>query len=171
VVAEALQLDVEWVLAAGGALAALIVAGLIVYAVYRVIPSNPPSARSARLPAALVGMAVAGMTLLYSLLSPWLVSSFQAFGVAASIFAALLWLRLVFLAMVYGAAMARYRDFVLAATLLGEAEPDAYATSYVMEQEEERARRELEGAREIEQREAGAVASQDASREDQSSSD
>ena len=52
------------------------------------------------------------MTLFYGLLSPWLVSSFAAFGVMASVFVALVWLRIVFLAMAYGAAMAshRYRD-------------------------------------------------------------
>ena len=163
VMARALQLDGEWILAVGGSLAALLAAGLIVYAIYRVIPSNPPSAQSARAPAALVGAAVALLTLLYSLLSPWLVSGFQALGVAASIFAALLWLRLVFLAMVYGAAMARYRDFVLAATLLGELEPDSYATDYVMEQEGERARRELEDAHELERRQAAKTRRQDSS--------
>ena len=162
VIARALQLDSEWLLAVGGALATFLVAGVIVYAIYRVIPSNPPSLHSARLPATLVGVAIALLTLLYSLLSPWLVSAFHALGVAASIFAALLWLRLVFLAMVYGAAMARYRDFVLAATILGQSEPDSYATDYVVEQEQERARREVEGAREIARRQAGTAADSEA---------
>ena len=154
VVARALELDSEWVLAVGGAVATFVVAGVIVYAIYRVIPSNPPSAPSARLPAALVGIAIALMTLLYGLLSPWLVSAFEAFGVAASLFVALLWLRLVFLAMVYGAAMARYGDYVAAAAIMGQATPDAYATDYVLEQEQEHARREIEGARELERRQA-----------------
>ena len=139
VVAQALELDVEWILAVVGALATLAIATGIVYGIYRVIPANPPTTRSARLPAILVGVAIAVMTLLYSIISPWLVSGFQAFGVMASVFVALVWLRVVFLAMVYGAAMARYRDFVAAAEALGEAKPDAFATHYAIEQEEERA--------------------------------
>ncbi len=154
VVAHALDLDGEWVLAAASAVTTFVIAGAIVYGVYRVIPSNPPSSHSARLPATLVGVAVALMTLLFSALSPWLVSGFQAFGVMASVFVALVWLRMVFLAMVYGAAMARYRDYVLAATLLGEADPDAYATRYVIEQEPELARAEFESAHELERRQS-----------------
>ncbi len=102
------------------------------------MPANPPSAHSARLPAVLVGIVIALMTLLYSVISPWLVSGFQAFGVMASVFVALVWLRFVFLAMVYGAAMTRYRDFVAAATVMGEAEPDAFATGYALAEELER---------------------------------
>ena len=48
----------------------------IVYAVYRYIPANPPDASSARLPAVLVGAAIALLTLAYSVLSPWLVGCF-----------------------------------------------------------------------------------------------
>lgn len=158
VVARALELDSEWILAAASAIATLVIAGGIVYGIYRVIPANPPAAKSARLPAALVGAAIALMTLLYGLISPWLVSGYQAFGVMASVFVALVWLRVVFLAMVYGAAMARYRDFVTAAAMLGEPEPDSYATQHAIAQEEDRARRELDGARELERRQAAAVA-------------
>ena len=81
------------------------------------------------------------MTLLYSVISPWLVSGFQAFGVMASVFVALVWLRVIFLAMVYGAAMARYRDFVATATAFGEDQPDAFATSLAIQQESQRAER------------------------------
>ena len=152
VVARALQFDGEWILAVGGAAATFAVAAGIVYGIYRVIPSNPPQASSARLPATLVGGAIALMTLLYSTLSPWLVSGYQAFGVMASAFVALVWLRVVFLAMVYGAAMARYRDYVAGAAMLGEAEPETYATSYAMELEARRARQDDEAAQELERR-------------------
>ena len=158
VIARALELDTEWILAAAGALGTLLIATAIAYGIYRVMPANPPAARSARLPAALVGVAIALMTLLYSVISPWLVSGLEAFGVMASVFVALVWLRVVFMAMVYGAAMARYRDFVAAAAILGEAEPDAYATARALAQEADRARRELEEVREIERRQAEAVA-------------
>ena len=152
VVARALELDGEWILAVGGAAATFAVAAGSVYGIYRVLPSNPPQASSARLPAALVGGAIALMTLLYSALSPWLVSGYQAFGVMASAFVALVWLRVVFLAMVYGAAMARYRDYVVGAATLGEADPETYATSYAMELEARRARQDDEAANELERR-------------------
>jgi uncharacterized BrkB/YihY/UPF0761 family membrane protein len=158
VIAQALELDSEWLLAVGGAIATLVIAGALVYGIYRVIPANPPAARSARLPAALVGAAIALMTLLYGLISPWLVSGYQAFGVMASVFVALIWLRVLFMAMVYGAAMARYRDFVAAAAMLGEPEPDAFATKHAIAQEAERAQRELDGVRELERRQAAAAA-------------
>jgi membrane protein len=106
VVARALQLDAEWILTVGSAAATFLLAAIIVYAIYRVIPANPPSAHSARLPAILVGVAIALMTVLYGVLSPLLVSGFAMFGVMASVFVALVWLRVVFMAMVYGAAMA-----------------------------------------------------------------
>jgi uncharacterized BrkB/YihY/UPF0761 family membrane protein len=152
VLAHALELDGEWILAVGSAVATFVIAAAIVYGIYRVIPSNPPSGRSARLPAGLVGGAIALMTLLFGALSPWLVSGFQAFGVMASVFVALVWLRVVFLAMIYGAAMARYRDFIAAAIVLGEVDPEAYATRYALDQEAERAKVELDGARELERR-------------------
>lgn len=163
VVAQALRLDGEWILAVVGTLATFAIAGGIVYGTYRVIPSNPPARQSALLPAALAGGAIALMTLLYSVLSPWLVSGFQAFGVMASVFVALVWLRLVFLALIYGAAMTRYRDFVAAAIVLGEAEPDTYATRYALDQEEARARREAEGAHHLERRQAAGAADESAS--------
>ena len=70
----------------------------------------------------------------------------------ATVFVALVWLRVVFLAMVYGAAMARYRDYVLAARLLGEARPDAVATQHALDEEQRRARREMEASAEVERR-------------------
>jgi uncharacterized BrkB/YihY/UPF0761 family membrane protein len=152
VFAQALELDAEWLISVIGAIVTLALATGLVYGIYRVMPANPPSSHSARVPAILVGIAIALMTLLYSVISPWLVSGFQMFGVMASFFVALVWLRLVFLTMVYGAAMARYRDFVLAAREIGETDPDRYATEYAVAQEAERAARELAGVREIERR-------------------
>ncbi len=156
VIIHALELDSEWILTAVSSVATFGIAAAIVYAIYRVIPSNPPSARSAWLPAVLVGLAIALMTLLYSALSPLLVSSYAAFGVMASVFVALIWLRVVFLAMIYGTAMARYRDYVAAAAMLGEAEPDSYATGYALEQEAARERQDSEAAHEMERRRAAA---------------
>jgi len=97
------------------------------------------------------------MTLFYSFISPWLVSGFQAFGVMASVFVALIWLRVVFLAMIYGAAMARYRDYIAAATEMGEAEPDVFATDHALAEETERMAREREAATDVERRRAAAA--------------
>lgn len=110
VIAQALDIDEDWLLGLVGGLVALAGATAIAYAVYRVIPAEPPSARAAILPALLVGVATGTMTLLYSLISPWLVSGWEGFGVMASVFVALIWLRVVFMAMIYGAAMAKHRD-------------------------------------------------------------
>jgi hypothetical protein len=74
----------------------------------------------------------------------------------ASVFVALVWLRVVFLTLVYGAAMARYRDYVAAARTLGETDADAYATRYALEQEAARARQDKAAAQELERRQAEA---------------
>jgi uncharacterized BrkB/YihY/UPF0761 family membrane protein len=152
VVADALGWDANWILAVAGALATLGLATALVYGIYRVMPANPPTAHAARLPAILVGVAIAAMTLFYGLISPWLVSGFQAFGVMASVFVALIWLRVVFLAMIYGAAMARYRDYVIVASELGEGEADAVATGHALAEEAERIARELDAATDLARR-------------------
>lgn len=104
------------------------------------------------------------MTLLYSALSPWLVSGLQAFGVMASLFVTPVWWRVVFLGMVYGAAMARYHDYVAGAAMLDEADRESYAASYALELEAQRARQDGEAAHELERRqhEAEATSTADA---------
>jgi uncharacterized BrkB/YihY/UPF0761 family membrane protein len=110
VIADALAVDMEGLLAVVNPVLTLALTSGLTYGVYRVMPSAPPTPGSAWLPALLVGVAIGLLTLFYGILSPWLVSGFQVFGVMASVFVALVWLRLVFIAMTYGAAMARYRD-------------------------------------------------------------
>ena len=110
VVAQALGVDAEWLLALVSSVLTVALAAGITFGIYRVLPASPPSAVSARMPALLVGTAIGLMTLFYGLISPWLVSGFEMFGVMASVFVALVWLRVVFMAMIYGAAFARYRD-------------------------------------------------------------
>ncbi|MFV2061900.1 MAG: YihY/virulence factor BrkB family protein [Chloroflexota bacterium] len=146
VVASALQLDAARLLGTVGSLMTLVLAGTLVYGIYRLLPANPPSARSARLPAILVGLAIGALTLFYGVISPWLVSGFQAFGVMAAVFVALVWLRFVFLALVYGAAMARYRDCVVLATHPGFDHSEAAATGQARS-EQERTLQESEAAR------------------------
>jgi membrane protein len=146
-VARALALDAEWLLGVIGASVTLALATVIVYGVYRLMPANPPSPDAARLPAFLVGIAIGAMTLFYSFISPWLVSGFQMFGVMASVFVALIWLRWAFLAMVYGAAMARYRDYIVAARELDLGEGDLVATTHALAEEADRIAREIDGGK------------------------
>lgn len=110
VIAGALGLDENRALAVVGGLGALAGAACLTYAAYRIIPAAPPSRRAAIYPAVLVGIVIGLMTILYGVISPWLVSGYQMYGVLASVFVALVWLRVVFMAMVYGAAMARHMD-------------------------------------------------------------
>ena len=57
----------------------------------------------------------------------------------ASVFVALVWLRAFFLAVILGAAMARYRDWVGAAAAAGVDGPDAAATVRLMARDARRA--------------------------------
>ena len=157
VVARALAIDAELVLTVAGAAITFALATGLTYGIYRVMPSAPPAPSSARLPALLVGATIGVMTLFYGIISPWLVSGFQMFGVAASIFVALVWLRVVFLAMMLGAAMAGYRDHVAIAVKRGLEDPDAAATRHVLELEAERAAEGARASAEARAREAGAI--------------
>ena len=158
VVADALEFDAEWLLAILGGTVTLALATGLTYGIYRVMPSAPPAPGSARLPALLVGTAIGLMTLLYGLISPWLVSGFEAFGVAAAVFVALVWLRLGFMAMMYGAALASYRDHVALAARHGSLEPDATATRYILDSAAERAALGARTSAEVIEAEAEAAA-------------
>ena len=139
VVASALAFDAAWLVPVIGASLTLAAASGITYAVYRTVPSAPPPAASALLPAFLAGTCIGLLTLFYGLLSPWLASAFEAFGVVASVFVALVWLRLVFMMVTFGAAMARYQEEVLIARLAGAADPAAAATERLVRVQQARA--------------------------------
>lgn len=135
----ALGIEADWIFGGAGAVVTLIVVSGVIYGIYRFMPAEPPVPASARLPALLVGLAVGVMTLSYEFLASWLTSDYHVYGLMASMFVALLWLRLIFIALTYGAAMARYRDLVAIARRSGVAEPDAAATADVLRLEAERA--------------------------------
>ena len=132
----------EWLLAIVNAALTLALASGITYGIYRVMPSSPPTAASARVPALLVGVSIGLMTLLYGLLSPWLISGYQVFGVMASVFVALVWLRVLFMAMTYGAALARYRDGKAFTWRPGAAELDPAPTAPARDARKESAGRD-----------------------------
>ena len=89
-----------------GALAALVA---VVLAIYLVVPAAPPSWRAALPPAVAAGIGIGALTNLFGLLAPWLIGGFLAFGVIASVFAALVWLNLSYQILLFGAAWARLR--------------------------------------------------------------
>ncbi len=81
----------------------------VAWLVYVIVPTEGPGPRTAFLPAVAVGVAVGALTALYSALTPLLVGSAAGIGILAALFGALVWLRLAFLFLVYGAAWARIR--------------------------------------------------------------
>jgi membrane protein len=82
---------------------------VVTFALYLIVPANAPSGRAATLPALIFGGAIGLLTALFSLVGPLLVRGFVALGVIASVFIALVWLNLVFQALLYGAAWAAIR--------------------------------------------------------------
>jgi len=90
-------------------LAALAVMVAVVLAIYLFVPTAPPSLRDAWLPAVIAGIGIGLLTSLFGVLAPWLVGGLLAFGVIATVFAALIWLNLSYQILLYGAAWARLR--------------------------------------------------------------
>ena len=83
----------------------------------------------------------------------------------ASVFVALVWLRLVFMAMIYGAAAARYRDQVALAVHLGHGNPHRAATQRLRSEEMARAKAEVQASSHVDEVERAAA---DKRRADQS---
>jgi len=90
-------------------IAALAVLILVVLAIYILIPAAPPSWRAALPAAILAGIGIGLLTQLFGILTPWLVGGMLAFGVIATVFAALIWLNFSYQILLYGAAWARIR--------------------------------------------------------------
>ena len=80
-----------------------------VLTIYLVIPTDGPTFHQAFLPAVLVGLAIGGLTTLFGWIAPLLVRHWLALGIVGSVFISLIWLNLVFQALIYGAAFARLR--------------------------------------------------------------
>jgi membrane protein len=88
---------------------ALVVMVLVVLAVYRLVPTAPPSLRAGLPPAIVAGLSIGILTNLFSLLAPLLIGGMSGFGVIAAVFGALVWLNLSYQILLYGAAWARVR--------------------------------------------------------------
>jgi len=83
------------------------VAFLAALVVYVVVPSHGATLRQAFWPALIVGVVIGAFTSLFGWLAPLLVRQWVALGIVGSVFIALVWLNLVFQALIYGAAYAR----------------------------------------------------------------
>ena len=106
-VAQACAVDFGEVGAAIVIVATMAVAFLAALAVYVLVPSHGATLRQAFWPALVVGLLVGGLTSLFGWIAPLLVRQWLALGIAGSVFIALIWLNLVFKALLYGAAFAR----------------------------------------------------------------
>ena len=80
-----------------------------VLTIYLVIPTDGPTLRQAFWPAVIAGLFIGGLTTLFGWIAPLLVRHWVALGIVGSVFISLLWLYLVFQALLYGAAFARLR--------------------------------------------------------------
>jgi uncharacterized BrkB/YihY/UPF0761 family membrane protein len=80
-----------------------------VLTIYLVIPTDGPTLRQAFWPAVIAGLAIGALTSLFGWVAPLLVRNWVALGIVGSVFISLLWLYLVFQALLYGAAFARLR--------------------------------------------------------------
>jgi uncharacterized BrkB/YihY/UPF0761 family membrane protein len=90
-------------------LGALVVLVAVVLGIFLLVPTAPPSVRAALPPAVLAGLGIGLLTNLFGLLAPWLIGGLLAFGLIATVFAALIWLNLSYQILLYGAAWARLR--------------------------------------------------------------
>lgn len=82
---------------------------LVVLFTYLVVPTAGPPLRAALPPALVAGIGIGLVTALFSLLAPFLVGRLSGLGLLATVFGALVWLRLIFEMLVYGAGWARIR--------------------------------------------------------------
>lgn len=108
-VEQACGVDFGAIGAIGAILATIAVASAASLVVYVVVPTDGASLRQGLRPALLVGIVIGLLTSLFGLFAPMLVREWVTLGVVGSVFIALIWFRLVFQALLYGAAFARLR--------------------------------------------------------------
>jgi membrane protein len=108
-VEQACQVDLGMISAVGAILVTIAVASVVSLVVYVVVPTDGATLRQALPAALLVGVVIGVLTSLFGLFAPILVREWLTLGVVGSVFIALIWFRLVFQALLYGAAFARLR--------------------------------------------------------------
>ncbi len=87
----------------------ILVAAIVAWIVYVIVPSDTPGWRAAFLPAVAAGTLMGLITSLFGLVAPYLVGGFAGLGVLASVFVALVWFNWTFQILLYGGAWARLR--------------------------------------------------------------
>lgn len=92
-----------------GILITIVLFVIVVLLTYLLVPVMSPGLSAALLPAILAGTGIGLLTALFSVLAPVLVGRLSGLGLLATVFGALVWLRLVFEVLIYGAAWARMR--------------------------------------------------------------
>ena len=92
-----------------GALLSAVVFVIVVWLVYVIVPRSSPGARLALVPALVIGACIGLLTTIFGALTPLLVGGNVGIGLLAVIFATLVWLRLVFDLLIFGAAWTRIR--------------------------------------------------------------
>ena len=88
---------------------ALAVFVLVVLAIYRLVPTAPPSLRAATPPAIVAGIGIGLLTNLFGVLAPLLIGGLSGLGVIATAFGLLIWLNFGYQILLFGAAWARLR--------------------------------------------------------------
>lgn len=96
----------------GSPVVAAIVVSLGVAFVFRVVPEPTPGWRSIRVPAIVIGIALALLTDLFVYVAPRLIGAATIYGGFVAVFAALAWLGLAFQALLLGAAWVHERAAV-----------------------------------------------------------
>jgi membrane protein len=82
---------------------------VVTLAVYKLVPTAPPSVRAALPPSIVAGIGIALLTNLFGALTPLLLGGLSGLGVVATVFGTLIWLNLSYQILLYGAAWARLR--------------------------------------------------------------
>ena len=108
-VTHVLRIDLGAVSVVVAPVIACTVAALACLVVSVAVGPNGPSLKAAIVPAVVAGSVIGLLTTLFSVVAPFLVSSYVALGVVGSVFIALVWFNLVFQILLYGAAFARLR--------------------------------------------------------------
>ncbi len=89
-------------------LTAAIFAG-VVAVIYRMVPTETPSWRAIRRPAAATGIALAVLTGIFALLTPRLIGALHVYAAFVAVFAAMIWLSYLAQALLVGAAWVHRR--------------------------------------------------------------
>ncbi len=98
--------DVVWLL---GAALTIVIFIVVVLLTYLIVPVASPSMRAALPPAILAGTGIGLVTALFSVLTPFVVGRLASVALLATVFGALVWLRITFEILNHGAAWARVR--------------------------------------------------------------